>query len=31
VQSTDILVRMSVQNKGADKLLAEITKAAGGK
>jgi len=31
VQSTDILVRMSVHNKGADKLLAEITKAAGGK
>jgi len=31
VQSTDILVRMSVHNKGADKLLAEIAKAAGGK
>jgi SH3 domain-containing YSC84-like protein 1 len=31
VQSTDILIRMSAQNKGADKLLAEITKAAGGK
>ena len=31
VMSPDILVRMSVQNKGADKLLAEITKAAGGK
>jgi len=31
VQSTDILVRMSVHNKGADKLLAEIARAAGGK
>jgi SH3 domain-containing YSC84-like protein 1 len=31
VMSPDILVRMSVQNKGADALLAEITKAAGGK
>jgi lipid-binding SYLF domain-containing protein len=28
VQSPDILIRMSVQNAGADKLLAEITKAA---
>jgi SH3 domain-containing YSC84-like protein 1 len=31
VASPDILVRMSVHNKGADALLAEITKAAGGK
>ena len=31
VQSADILVRMNVHNKGADALLAEITKAAGGK
>jgi lipid-binding SYLF domain-containing protein len=31
VLSPDILVRMSVQNKGADKLLAEVTRAAGGK
>jgi len=31
VLSTDILVRMSVHEKGADKLLADITRAAGGK
>jgi SH3 domain-containing YSC84-like protein 1 len=31
VLSPDILVRVSVQNKGADKLLAEVTRAAGGK
>ena len=31
VQSTDILVRMSARQNGADKLLAAITKAAGGK
>ena len=30
VQSTDILVRVSVHEKGADKLIADITKAAGG-
>ena len=31
VQPTDILVRGSVQNKGADKLLADVAKAGGGK
>lgn len=31
VQSPDILVRMSVHKKGANKLIADITKAAGGK
>ena len=31
VLSTDILVRLSAQNKGADSLLAQIAKAAGGK
>ena len=31
VSSPDILIRMDVHNKGADKLLAEVTKAAGGK
>ena len=31
VQSPDILIRMAVHNKGADMLLAQITKAAGGK
>ena len=31
VQSPDILVRMSVHEKGADKLIADVAKAAGGK
>ncbi len=31
VQSPDILIRQTVHNKGADSLLAQVTKAAGGK